>query len=154
MKLYCANCGANLTIIRKALPKLGVIVNLVQYHECLPVVEGDIKFNFDAKPAPSVEGMNKCVQSLNALEPAKSGIPLFDNPNKEIPAMMNRKPFGGVGTDDLRDRRFDHEKDIVSSTAPSSIADQIRQMQNSIPANDLKGIEEGKSEGTDSEMGD
>jgi hypothetical protein len=40
-----------------------------------------------------------------------------------------------TGTDDLRDRRFDGK---IPSTAPNSVIDQIKQMSNSIPSNDLK----------------
>jgi len=39
MKIFlCAKCGARLEVSYKALPKLGKIVRLVEYHEC-----GEIK---------------------------------------------------------------------------------------------------------------
>ncbi len=151
MKLYCANCGVLLTLIRKALPKLGIIVNLVQYHQCLEFPEA-VDFILSQATAPKVEGMDKMVLSLNQLEPSKlsrTELPSFDRKETET-----RKGFGTVGTDDLRDRRFDQDKP-AKSTAPNSIAEQIKLMSNSIPAHEVNEIEKGQpKEDESSEMGD
>lgn len=138
MNLYCANCGQHLRIIRKALPKLGTVIDLVEYHKCpdpLPKT-----FDFIEALTPKVSGHDKFIQSLNKVELSKP-IASIQKPQE------SQKPFTGVGTDDLRDRRFDVES---NTTAPSSIADQIKAMSNSIPSHSLKEIEEG----TNSEMGD
>lgn len=156
MKLYCANCGVGLTLIRKALPKLGIIVNLVQYHECPQVIDPDTKFDLDGKPASIVEGMDKCVLSLNQLEPSHNqGVREFHERDfGKIIEAAPKRGFGGVGTDDLRDRRFDQDRS-AKSTAPNSIAEQIKIMSNSIPAHEVDEIEKGgPKENDSSEMGD
>jgi hypothetical protein len=133
-------------LTRKALPKLGVIVDIVDYHEC---AEEPIPFDTSKieKFVP-VEGKDKFVQSLNRLEPPRAGR--TDNP--PFVARAENRP-SMQGTDDLRDRRFDPE---TKSTAPSSVADQIRMMSNSIPAREASEIPEGlRKDETDSvEMGD
>jgi hypothetical protein len=148
MKLYCANCGSPLHLIRKAMPKLGTIVNLISYHECS---EDPIPFDFSNLPDLGefvpIEGKQKFVQSLNKLEP--SSIPTFKPKRAET-----HRGFGGIGTDDLHDRRFDQPSTTAKSTAPSSIAEQIRLMQNSIPANEVRDIQEGNKDDDSVEMGD
>ena len=139
MKLYCANCGKQLKITRKALPKLGIIVDLVNYHECS---EEPIPFEIDPSiiiEAPPVEGKDKFVKSLNDLK----GQPFKLVPRSEGSSL---KPSSMTGTDDLRDRRFDQEPKIPS-TAPASVLDQIKSIGNSIPSHDFK------DDSTDSEMG-
>jgi hypothetical protein len=141
MELYCESCGKRLKLIRKALPGLGTIVNLVSYHECSEEI---IPFVIDPSmvvEAPSVEGKNKFVQSLNDLKPTTRGR-VFDAVHSEGKSL---RPSSMVGTDDLRDRRFDQETKL-KSTAPSSVLDQIKSIGNSIPSHDLKDT-------TDSEMG-
>jgi len=122
--LYCANCGMKLQLSRKALPKLGIIVDVVSYHEC-----SEVPIPFSIEDAPGefipIEGKDKFVKSLNELSPRK------------------RMPM--TGTDNLRDRRFDQEKEVKSS-APSGVLSQIRQLSNSIPAHDIE-PEEPESEG-------
>jgi len=138
MKLYCESCGKQLKHTRKALPKLGIIVELVSYHEC---AEEPIPFYIDpsnALEAVPIKGKDKFVKSLNAL-----AQPLVIN--QEGSTSRSLRPSSMTGTDDLRDRRFDHAQ--VPSSAPSSVLDQIKSMSNSIPLNDLK------DDLTDSEMG-
>jgi hypothetical protein len=137
MKLYCSNCGVNLKLIRKALPKYGTVIDLVEPHKCLdsPVDPHTAIIN-----APVFEGeSDKFVKSLNELKPSDvhpMGVSFEKRPR--VSSM--------TGTDDLRDRRFDQESKIAS-TAPSSVLDQIKQMGNSIPSHDLK------DDTSDSEMG-
>ena len=126
MKLFCANCGTKLTVTRKAVPKLGIILDLVTPHECLETPVDPTQVIVDAPI--TLDDRNKFVESLNGLKPSDL-----------------KKQFTGVGTDDLRDRRF--EKAETKSSAPSSVLDQIRQLGNSIPANDLK------DDPSDAEMG-
>jgi hypothetical protein len=138
MKLYCSNCGLQLKVTRKALPKFGTIIDLVNYHECLktPVDPSSIIVE-----APISSGdRSKFVESLNELKP--SAVSPMRVGFEEKPRRSSM-----TGTDDLRDRRFDQEPKILS-TAPHSVLDQIKQMGNSIPSHDLK------DEPTDSEMGD
>jgi len=140
MKLYCANCGTPLKHIRKALPKLGVIVDLIDYHECseTPIPFDLANFPEAGKFVP-IEGKDKFVKSLNDLKPTPPSRLSSNAEGKSL------RPSSMTGTDDLRDRRFD--KEDPKSTAPSTVLDQIKQMSGSIPAHDLK------DDTTDSEMG-
>lgn len=105
-QLFCAECGLPITVYRKAMPKFGTIIDLVIPHECLKEpVEPDLTYN----PVPTfqpTEKKGKFVQKLDDL-------------NLSFPGGSQ----GMVGTDDLRDRREE-----VKSTAPLSIADQIKGM--------------------------
>lgn len=138
MKLYCANCGLHLKVIRKALQKLGTIIDLVEPHKCLetPIDPATIM-----KEAPLSSGdQNKFVESLNELNPPTShGIAQGVSEGKSL------RPSSMTGTGDLRDRRFDQSK--IPSTAPSSVLDQIKQMGNSIPVHDIR------DDSAESEMG-
>jgi len=133
MKLYCASCGLQLRLIRKALPKFGTIIDLVEFHECLkePVDPTSIIIE-----APISTGdQQKFVSSLNELKPSKITPTETFEPRRS----------SMTGTDDLRDRRFDREQ--VPSSAPSSVLDHIKSMSNSIPTHDIR------DDSTDSEMG-
>jgi hypothetical protein len=144
MKLYCENCGKQLKHIRQALPKLGIIVDLVAYHEC-----SEEPIPFEINPSEVVEAApvadkQKFVKSLNELK-------LTANVGREIGHSHSEgrslRPSSMTGTDDLRDQRFDKDLKPIS-TAPSTVLDQIKQMGNSIPVHDVR------DEPTDSEMGD
>jgi hypothetical protein len=133
MKLFCANCGLQLRTIRKAVPKYGTILDLVEPHTCLETPVDPTTVLIEAPI--STEDRNKFVESLNGLKPPASPLGSIDRAPRR-PSM--------TGTDDLRDRRFDGK---VPSIAPSSVLDQIKSMSNSIPAHDIKDAT------TDSEMG-
>ncbi len=122
MKLYCANCGAPLKIIRKALPKFATIVDLVAYHECSEEPqEIDLKAVVN-EPLP-VEGKDKFVKKLSDLS--------------KTPMTVTAKP-GGISTEDLRDRRFERGgDDQAKSTAPLAVLDHVKTAINSAPAHDL-----------------
>lgn len=111
---YCMNCGSKLGLHRKALPRYGVIVTLVESHTCL-----DEPIDFDLEPLPEMptgdkEEHEKFVQKLNDLN----------------------KPKQGVVFEPLKDRRFE-EKEGVKSTAPSSVLGIIQDIENSVPARPL-----------------
>lgn len=114
---YCSKCGMRLSIVRKALPRYGAIVDLVVHHECAETpVEFDMTPLTENFPALN-EDEHQFVKKLNDLSP------------KRVSAT--------IGTDDLCDRRFDREENDKSS-APKSILGMIKGMSNSIPAHDLK----------------
>lgn len=141
MKLYCSNCGMSLKVVRKALPSLGIIVDLVTYHEC---AEELIPFYIDPSnilEAAPVEGKDKFVKSLNDLAPS-----LAMSPGTNYSEGKSLRPSSMTGTDNLRDRRFDQDSKAKSS-APPNVLDQIKSQGNSIPSHDLE------SGPTDSEMG-
>ena len=42
---YCAACGKELKVFRKAIPKKGIVLDLVEPHECDPEkIVGDYEF--------------------------------------------------------------------------------------------------------------
>jgi len=122
--VYCANCGAKLVITRKALPKYGRIIDIVEYHECY-----DNPVEFDLTPnevpaysvEPDGEGKDKFAQNLNGLQPS----PIIAGGFKDT-----RKP--------------EHVKSNSQSTAPSSVIDNLKSMHNMSPANDVKSGHGGK----------
>jgi hypothetical protein len=139
MKLFCANCGLQLKLTRRAIPKFGTIIDLVEPHTCLEI---PVDPNIIIVYAPVSKGDGKFVESLNKLTPS-----LSMRSEMNYPEGKSLRPSSMTGTNDLRDRRFDQETKIPS-TAPASVLDQIKQMGNSIPSRDLK------DDSTDSEMGD
>lgn len=111
--IFCSECGQKLPIIRKALKGYGRIIDLINPHECL-----DKPVDLDLTPTEvpikkEVEG--KFVQKLNDLRPSKIDA-------------------------DLHDRRKESE---VKTSAPASVLDQLKGMQNSRPENELGNDPEG-----------
>jgi hypothetical protein len=136
---YCANCGKRLSVIRRALPKYSTIVDLVQYHECsAKPLELDINPTEDTKLAGVPAGKDKFVQSLNKLNPIS-----VVGKGPDIGNSVKRSSM--TGTDDLRDRRFDHEEPVKSS-APGTVLSMLKGMQNSIPSRELISEPEPESE--------
>lgn len=116
--VYCANCGTRLTITRKALPKYGRIIDLIEPHECL---DEPVEFDLTPVEVPAFtvipeKGKNKFVQKLNELQPQLS-----------IP--------GIEGTGDKR--KPEHIKSESSSTAPQTLLDSVKSMHNATPVNDM-----------------
>jgi hypothetical protein len=97
----CAECGTELEIKRVALPKYGQIVDIIPQHICPST---PVQFNPTPNPLPVSGG--QFVLKLNDL--AKSSIPL---PNAEGSELKDRRP------------------DVVTSTAPKTIFDQIEAMK-------------------------
>ena len=66
--VYCAKCGTRLAVSRKALPKYGKIIDIVEYHEC-----SDEPVEIDLTPvsvpvmSKETEENNKFVQNLDKL---------------------------------------------------------------------------------------
>ena len=112
--VYCSNCGLRLAIIRKALPKYGRIIDLIEPHKCL-----DEPVEFDLTPidvsVPSVDSgsKNAFVQKLNELQPSS------------------------IGTENLTDRRKTEDIKGDSSSAPRTLLDNIKSMHNTTPVNDM-----------------
>lgn len=114
--VYCAKCGTRLTLTRKALPKYGRIIDLVESHECL-----DEPVEFDLSPVdvptfaePVKEGDDKFVQNLNKLQPQPSTIELGD-----------RRDIADI-------------KKETSSSAPRTLLDNMKAMHPTAPVHDVK----------------
>lgn len=120
--VFCANCGLRLSLTRKALPKFGKIIDLVDYHECL-----DEPVELDLTPidmvTPAMEedkGHDQFVQKLNELSP----------PSK--PTHFEAE------TVELSDKRpADQVKSDAKSSAPVTLLDSMKSVSNSTPAHDL-----------------
>lgn len=113
-RVYCANCGTRLAVTRKALPKYGRIIDLIEPHVCL-----DEPVEFDLTPidvsVPSMvgEGGNKFVQKLNELFPLS------------------------IDADSLMDRRKTEDIKGESSSAPRTLLDSVKAMHNTTPVHDM-----------------
>jgi hypothetical protein len=114
-QVYCANCGMTLTIIRKALPKQGRVIDAVEYHTCLEVPL-DLDLGLPEVRAIRQPSKEKFIQNLNQLIPPPKP-PVFER------HLADHRPS-------------DQVKQSADSTAPINLLSHIREMQNSIPAND------------------
>lgn len=116
---YCSQCGKKLNMMKKALPTYGRIINIVEQHECSEEpVELDLTPIDVPSFTPTFMGKDQFVQNLNKLD---------------------KKPK--LGTEDLRDRRdtANIKDDGVSSTAPQSLLNQVKQSIPTEPARDPNG---------------
>ena len=120
--VFCSNCGLRLAVIRKALPKYGRIIDLIEPHKCL---DKPVEFDLTPVEVPTFtnvveEGKNKFVQKLNELEP----LPLLP-------------PIPGIeGTGDKRNP--EHVKSEGSSSAPRTLLDNVKAMHNTTPVHDIE----------------
>ncbi len=111
--VYCSVCGQHIPVIRKAMPKFGTIIDLIEPHECL---EEPVEFDLtpiDNKIIDVNKEKNKFVQNLNKLQPSKA-----------------------FSTNELKDRRFEESEEVkeekkVTSSAPDTVLDMIKQMETS-----------------------
>ena len=118
--VYCSECGTRLNVMRKAMPKYGAVINVVEYHDCPDEpVELDLT-PVDIPTFDPPEGKDQFVQKLNKLSPLTTS--------------------GDVSTEDLRDRRGrEHIKDDSVSSAPKDLLDNMDSMQHSTPENEPNG---------------
>lgn len=105
---FCSKCNTQLTITRRALPKFNRIIEVVYPHICPDIA---LPLEFEPNPVTTYSD-EKTVQKSNDL----------------------RLP--GISTEDLRDRRS--AEHIKGSSAPLSVIDMIKTMQNSIPEHDTE----------------
>lgn len=114
--VYCSNCGTRLAITRKALPKYGRIIDLIQPHVCLAE---PIEFDLTPVDVPTFTGSSgkddgKFVQKLNELFPLSTS------------------------TDNLKDRRkTENIKSEPSSSAPRTLLSNMKAMHNTTPVHDV-----------------
>ena len=130
--VYCANCGTRLNIMRKALPKYATIIDVAEFHKCPSVpVEFDLT-PVDVPTFQETKNKNKFVSKLNDLNKAHVG--------REI---GHPTGIGGISTADLRDRRFESPEEKPKSSAPPSVLELIKGMENSPPERSLVEPESG-----------
>lgn len=123
--VYCSNCGTKLHVTRKALKKYAKIIDVVEYHECpAEPVELDLE-PVDVPLFMSTEGKDKFVKKMNDLSPTSM--------------------LGALGTNALRDRRFEEpspKKEGRTSSAPQSVLDQLDSLVGSTPAHKMEDPDE------------
>lgn len=107
VNVYCAECGTRLTVVRKVYN--GVIVDVVNAHECLPE-----PIPLDLQPvgvmfSPMAKG--KFVQKMNDLYPPKPSTEVFN-----------------VKDEQLRDRRGEKDGDVKTS-APENVTKMLKTME-------------------------
>ena len=66
--VFCSQCGQELPVTKKALPRYSRVIALIDPHECTEVVTP----NWEPSPAPlPSSGDQKFVEKLNELDPPK-----------------------------------------------------------------------------------
>lgn len=121
--LYCARCGLEVFWTRRALPRMGIILDLVEPHECSDEVTLPEGVNEVPAPIQRTKPTNldtmfadfKFGKKLNDLEPAP--VPAA-NPLNEGPG-------------DKRPKKGEREE-LVTSTAPIGVLDSVK---SAIPTN-------------------
>lgn len=102
--VYCARCGKELGILRKALPQYQRIIDIVEYHKCDEDVNDPDFLTDYITPSPLIPDDNdEFVKKLNGLNPPSVEPPL------PIEPLSDKRP-----------------NDIAkSSTAPSDLIDNL-----------------------------
>ena len=130
--VYCANCGTKLKITRKALPRYGKIIDIVECHECL---ESPVDLDLKPTDVPRVSSSerrsgersseNKFVQKLNEL--VRKSLPL-ELRSMELRSRNETREFEKLS----ETKNYEHERPLPSSvrtipsTAPRTLLDSIR----------------------------
>ena len=96
-KLYCSVCGAELELIRKAIPDKGFIADMVRPHEC----EG-----YAIKGCP--EGKETLLEIIEGLKP-------LTKPKK----VVEEKKVNAFNLSDSRD------SSVIKSSAPDSLLKMV-----------------------------
>jgi hypothetical protein len=123
---YCAGCGLELLVHRKAYPKQQKIVDVVEPHKCS---ESGILEPSELKPIEAKKTVDlneifdsfKFVSKLNGLEEKTEKPEVLEDPPAEF--------IDGVGVNHLRDRR--PKEDLRTSTAPRGILGTIDNLDSS-----------------------
>lgn len=105
--VFCANCGTKLIITRKALPKYGAIIDLIEQHECLPdFIEPDLT----PVQVPTFVKATEVRKFANRLEELSPSVPF----------KMNETIEPG-------DRRSEEDvRSDIKSTAPLSLLESLK----------------------------
>ena len=95
--VYCSNCGKELTIVRKAMPKFAKILDIVDPHVCTEEVQ------------------------MPELIPQSTPIPMSPDDRKFV-RKLNELNKPSISTEDFRDRR----EETSRSSAPRNLLDQMK----------------------------
>ena len=125
--VFCAQCGTKIEVLRKAVPALGKVFDIIRPHNCKeatneePADETMQKMVRNEKAAPpnldKIFDSFKYVQKLNDLEPVKNDPVMEDQSDK---------------------RSKDHlRKELPVSTAPPNLLRNIANIPHTSPAGDI-----------------
>lgn len=114
-QFFCAECGARLEIMQKAIPRQGKVINLVKPHFCEDTNE---TFEFD----DSVQKSNEAFIHKESPDAEKTKLnDLFDSFNfvQKLNKASEVEPMT-IGPGDLRPKPFQREE-ISTSSAPLTV---------------------------------
>ena len=114
MKLHCAVCGKEIEWQRKAIPRQGIVMNLVVPHECeeeidlkeMVTQEEDIKFQEDVE-----KSADKVAEAFKQFPFVKK---LNEGPDVEPLPLGDRRPREHLRTE------------VQTSTAPMGLKDMVQ----------------------------
>jgi len=137
---HCACCGQQLDFYRKAVPKKGIILNLIAPHECsdkLDIEEFKTEPFLDRDRAQVQAAELEAYKSKSEMEKIFNSFPFVDKINKE--GLSDPLP--------ITDRR---EKEVLRkplSTAPPSLLEMAGKTRTGpIPGRELEVPEDGDAE--------
>lgn len=119
-KFYCAKCGLKLEIFQKAIPHKGIIMNLVEPHECLVNIDNviaDEKDPFAGKGAFEILDESK-EKKLDELFDSFPFVKSLNKATAEHEVVTQE-------TGDKRDKEH-LRKELVTSTAPLNVLDKVK----------------------------
>lgn len=141
---YCAQCGMELFVLRKALPQQQRIVELVEPHSCnvldKKTINDDIENNTDEKEVVHI--VNAKPPNLDALFAKFEFSKKLGNENKKIVDKSKNTPNIQANIGDSRPKS--QLRNELKSTAPSSILSHIRDQP--VSGGDHSSIDEVESE--------
>jgi len=104
--VYCSNCGLQLPITRKALPKHNTIIELVDPHVCL---DEPVEFSLKESPVPAYNPTpkGKFAKKLEEVSPSRP----FPIPSEG---------------EELKDRRPSEQIKGPTTTAPTRVLNHVK----------------------------
>lgn len=136
-KFYCAQCGAELETMLRAIPQQGIVITVVKPHSCEETKEED-KFDLKGMETHRTTGTGKAHSEEVEKPKPKLDFDFVSKLNKaiEIEPMI-------AGSGDLRPKSSRREE-LKTSTAPLSILNKApREAGVTPPADDEKEFEDG-----------
>ena len=116
-KYYCAKCGLKLEVIQKANPKEGIVMNLVEPHECKEISSLDAIEEDRLIEEIETSGENK---NINDLFDKSSGA--FKILDKENEKKLDKTEHEVVTQESGDKREKEHlRKELVTSSAPLNV---------------------------------
>lgn len=142
-KYNCAVCGKELKVIRKAVPLEGIVMNLVEPHECVVADESGLEVGHsedkDLKTAPvPIDGEFRMVGAEIDLKAAEDKVAEAFKAFPFVKKLNKAMDIEPLPTGDRRPKQHTREE-LTTSTAPSTILSGAKGSAGSIkPDHELK----------------